>query len=144
MTEKSYYEQLLEEVKTHPPTDECPDPECYICGTRDCPKHEPLHYHHDGCPACTQEDRYGIRIVVVNWGCVKCEHSTRRLYPSFCLASDCTGSREEMKALLKKWKETSEDSMKNIRYDVVPYTGQDGSAPPFPQAVENPRNSRMK
>jgi hypothetical protein len=125
MTEKSYYEQLLEEVKTHPPTDECPDPECYICGTRDCPKHEPLHYHHDGCPACTQEDRYGIRIVVVNWGCV-------------------TGSREEMKALLKKWKETSEDSMKNIRYDVVPYTGQDGSAPPFPQAVENPRNSRMK
>ncbi len=28
------------------------DSECEDCGVKDCPSHEPLHYHHDGCPAC--------------------------------------------------------------------------------------------
>jgi hypothetical protein len=27
--------------------------ECVICGARDCPANEPLHYHHDGCPVCS-------------------------------------------------------------------------------------------
>lgn len=40
---------------THPPTHECPDEECMLCGLRDCPLDEPLHYHHDGCPACSKE-----------------------------------------------------------------------------------------
>jgi len=31
--------------------------ECMECGERDCPYKEPLHYHHDGCPACAY---YGI------------------------------------------------------------------------------------
>lgn len=26
--------------------------ECTECGARDCLFGEPLHYHHDGCPAC--------------------------------------------------------------------------------------------
>jgi hypothetical protein len=26
--------------------------ECMACGERNCPHGEPLHYHHDGCPAC--------------------------------------------------------------------------------------------
>jgi hypothetical protein len=26
--------------------------ECIRCGELDCPHNEPLHYHHDGCPAC--------------------------------------------------------------------------------------------
>lgn len=26
--------------------------ECLACGERDCPLDEPMHYHHDGCPAC--------------------------------------------------------------------------------------------
>lgn len=30
----------------------CPNEECCICSIRDCPSDEPLHYHHDGCPAC--------------------------------------------------------------------------------------------
>lgn len=30
----------------------CPVEECMACGLRDCPHREPLHYHHDGCPAC--------------------------------------------------------------------------------------------
>jgi hypothetical protein len=30
----------------------CPIVECDLCGVRDCPHDEPLHYHHDGCPAC--------------------------------------------------------------------------------------------
>ena len=30
----------------------CPIGECVECGERDCPHGEPLHYHHDGCPAC--------------------------------------------------------------------------------------------
>ncbi len=28
--------------------------ECIICGQRDCPRGESLHYHHDGCPACSE------------------------------------------------------------------------------------------
>ena len=30
----------------------CPDPECLECGEIICPMGEPLHFHHDGCPAC--------------------------------------------------------------------------------------------
>ena len=30
----------------------CQVEECMICGVRDCPGNEPLHYHHDGCPYC--------------------------------------------------------------------------------------------
>lgn len=30
--------------------------ECYACSLRDCPHREPLHYHHDGCPACYQDE----------------------------------------------------------------------------------------
>lgn len=35
---------------------ECPDPECMECGRIMCPHGEPLHFHHDGCPACCQDD----------------------------------------------------------------------------------------
>ena len=30
------------------------DGECMACGQIDCPDGEPLHYHHDGCPCCSQ------------------------------------------------------------------------------------------
>lgn len=29
--------------------------ECLVHGALDCPHREPLHYHHDGCPACDVE-----------------------------------------------------------------------------------------
>jgi hypothetical protein len=29
--------------------------ECMVCGHRDCPFGEPLHWHHDGCPVCDGE-----------------------------------------------------------------------------------------
>ena len=32
------------------------DGECLLCGLILCPHHEPLHYHHDGCPACSQSE----------------------------------------------------------------------------------------
>jgi len=35
----------------------CKNDECMICGVRDCPHDEPLHYHHDGCPACYVEKK---------------------------------------------------------------------------------------
>lgn len=35
----------------------CPDNECVICGTIICPHGEPLHFHHDGCPACTPPEK---------------------------------------------------------------------------------------
>lgn len=44
--------RLWRPEKNHPPTDQCTVPECMDCGYRDCPYAEPLHYHHDGCPAC--------------------------------------------------------------------------------------------
>lgn len=34
----------------------CGDPECMECGAAVCPWGEPLHFHHDGCPACCQDD----------------------------------------------------------------------------------------
>lgn len=30
----------------------CDDYECITCGAIMCPYGEPLHNHHDGCPAC--------------------------------------------------------------------------------------------
>ena len=30
----------------------CDDHECMICGIALCPHGKPLHFHHDGCPAC--------------------------------------------------------------------------------------------
>lgn len=50
---------LEERVKDHPPTDQCPDMECIVCGYRDCPHGEPLHYHHDGCPCCSFDEKEG-------------------------------------------------------------------------------------
>lgn len=50
-----FIEQLRAQIPTHLPTAECPDPECMVCGVRDCPHGEPLHYHHDGCPACYED-----------------------------------------------------------------------------------------
>lgn len=32
----------------------CPDPECGTCGAAICPHDEPMHFHHDGCPACAE------------------------------------------------------------------------------------------
>ena len=32
--------------------------ECMICSIRDCPYDEPLHYHHDGCPACYGKEKW--------------------------------------------------------------------------------------
>lgn len=31
------------------------DGECMACSQIDCPDREPLHYHHDGCPCCSQK-----------------------------------------------------------------------------------------
>jgi hypothetical protein len=44
-------------IAQHPHTADCPDAECIICATRDCPYSCELHYHHDGCPSCTEDDR---------------------------------------------------------------------------------------
>ena len=34
------------------PPETCPASECMTCAMRFCPFLEPLHFHHDGCPAC--------------------------------------------------------------------------------------------
>lgn len=53
-TEPYFLDILPELVENHPPppTDECDDQECEICSYRDCPHHDVMHYHHDGCPSC--------------------------------------------------------------------------------------------
>ena len=33
---------------------QCDDGECHICGQIVCPHKEWLHFHHDGCPSCTE------------------------------------------------------------------------------------------
>lgn len=45
-------EQWFDRVVYHPQAKDCEEDECWICAIRDCPHHEPLHYHHDGCPSC--------------------------------------------------------------------------------------------
>ena len=54
--------QKLHELFTTNPADtkavdavleSCEEPECIVCGAIICPYHEPLHFHHDGCPACS-------------------------------------------------------------------------------------------
>lgn len=30
--------------------------ECIQCSEKDCDYKEPFHYHHDGCPACYQNE----------------------------------------------------------------------------------------
>lgn len=32
--------------------DHCKDGECSVCAEIICKHHEPLHFHHDGCPSC--------------------------------------------------------------------------------------------
>lgn len=41
-------EKLFQECMSRPES----DGECIVCGSIICPYGEPLHYHHDGCPAC--------------------------------------------------------------------------------------------
>ena len=53
-------------IKNHPKTKDCDDDECMLCGYRDCPHNEPLHYHHDGCPACLFE---GIEVSDEDYQC---------------------------------------------------------------------------
>ena len=52
---------VAEQMPTHPPTDQCEDMECLVCGMRDCPWGEPLHYHHDDCPACWAHEQEALR-----------------------------------------------------------------------------------
>lgn len=33
----------------------CRSEDCVSCAVRDCLKHDPNHYHHDGCPECATE-----------------------------------------------------------------------------------------
>lgn len=48
------YPSIEIELETHPETCNCPDLECNLCGIRDCPSSNDLHYHHDGCPDCDE------------------------------------------------------------------------------------------
>ena len=73
--------------------------------------------------------KYGIRMLTVDWAC---ENG----------GDDYTGTQEELKDLIAIW--NSECTPKNVRYTVIPYTGNEGNPPPFPSQPENPRNSRMK
>jgi hypothetical protein len=60
MTDRKHIHELIrqemENAGWSPELDErlqlCPDPECHTCGEIVCPYGEPLHFHHDGCPAC--------------------------------------------------------------------------------------------
>lgn len=46
--------------ENHPLSDECNEDECMICGENDCEYGDPLHYHHDGCPSCVDEEYRGV------------------------------------------------------------------------------------
>lgn len=48
---KAESEKMIDALLAH-----CDDPECFTCGKIICPHSEPLHFHHDGCPACAEHD----------------------------------------------------------------------------------------
>lgn len=52
--EKEYNQWRREKIQNHPPTSECPVPECVYCSSRDCPSGNELHYFHVGCPDCSR------------------------------------------------------------------------------------------
>jgi len=39
----------------------CPDAECAECGAIICPLGDPMHFHHDGCPAEAQLEEPVLR-----------------------------------------------------------------------------------
>jgi hypothetical protein len=41
--------------------------ECHQCSEICCPWGEPLHFHHDGCPACAQAEENGAKVMQA-WG----------------------------------------------------------------------------
>lgn len=49
---KADYLHLIETLKIVHDLKTCPDEECTLCSVIHCPDHEPLHFHHDGCPSC--------------------------------------------------------------------------------------------
>lgn len=60
---RTTHQQLADAVdREAPPIDidkilsACPDPECMECARIVCPHGDWLHFHHDGCPACTEHD----------------------------------------------------------------------------------------
>jgi hypothetical protein len=44
---KSHHHNMVDGLFQH-----CPNGECMECSVVVCPHKEPLHFHHDGCPAC--------------------------------------------------------------------------------------------
>lgn len=34
----------------------CPDGECIECAAIICPLDDPMHFHHDGCPSCSEHE----------------------------------------------------------------------------------------
>lgn len=97
-------------------------------------------FHHNECTgeSCTcpckgilqkPDMKYGIRMLTTEWAC---ENG----------GDDYTGTQEEMKAIIHTW--ITEGVPKNVRYQAIPYSGQDGIPPKFPAPPENARNSRMK
>ena len=51
---------------------------------------------------------------------------------------DYTGTKEEMTALLNSWKK--EGIQQGVRYTVIPYNGENGIPPAFPNQPENSRD----
>lgn len=44
-------EKIIDALLNH-----CEDGECHVCSQIICPHGEPMHFHHDGCPACAQDE----------------------------------------------------------------------------------------
>jgi hypothetical protein len=78
--------------------------------------------------------KYGIRITTVNWAC---ENG----------GDDRVGTFAELYDLVQQWRivNNKEGVDEGVKYDIIPYTGENGKPPPFSKLqYENPRNSRMK
>lgn len=48
------------------PFAECSDPECAVCSVLICKHRDPLHFHHDGCPTCSQKPEAMTQSITLN------------------------------------------------------------------------------
>ena len=79
------------------------------CGARDCPDGEPLHYHHDGCPCCSQRAQRDPRIQELRAMVLKLRQQYEAIVPGdaadAALQRDLVLQTKRVDAQLEEWQD---------------------------------------
>ena len=58
-TLKGFFALFGDDAEMPSPGHKCTDEDYMFCAMKACLSNEPLHFHHDGCPACYNADMTG-------------------------------------------------------------------------------------